>query len=217
VLLALLLLPLQMISLMDNLLKRENLDLRLTPYTVLPTGEAAADAAGLLEPCAMFGDWTCASPYTVLPTGGAAAHSNAAGCHRRSTGKHAHRLPVHILQLHFQTCAHAFHPVVAVLPLPQALMMAWCSLCPVRRSAASWQSTAPFTSTWHRRRLTPRVRVHTIIAVPAAAAAAAVAAAAATYCLVACCYFTNLRPALVMIRMLCFGLQSTSCYLLGHE
>lgn len=29
---------LQMISLMDNLLKRENLDLRLTPYTVLPTG-----------------------------------------------------------------------------------------------------------------------------------------------------------------------------------
>eukprot|EP00882_Tetradesmus_deserticola_P028805 GHRQ01032100.1.p1 GENE.GHRQ01032100.1~~GHRQ01032100.1.p1 ORF type:complete len:238 (+),score=109.83 GHRQ01032100.1:461-1174(+) len=27
-----------MISLMDNLLKRENLDLRLTPYTVLPTG-----------------------------------------------------------------------------------------------------------------------------------------------------------------------------------
>eukprot|EP00879_Flechtneria_rotunda_P010868 GHRR01011358.1.p1 GENE.GHRR01011358.1~~GHRR01011358.1.p1 ORF type:complete len:821 (+),score=283.38 GHRR01011358.1:733-3195(+) len=29
---------LQMISLMDNLLKRENLDLRLTPYKVLPTG-----------------------------------------------------------------------------------------------------------------------------------------------------------------------------------
>ncbi|KAF8067321.1 Phosphatidylinositol 3-kinase [Scenedesmus sp. PABB004] len=29
---------LQMISLMDNLLKRENLDLRLTPYRVLPTG-----------------------------------------------------------------------------------------------------------------------------------------------------------------------------------
>lgn len=28
----------QMISLMDNLLKRENLDLRLTPYRVLPTG-----------------------------------------------------------------------------------------------------------------------------------------------------------------------------------
>jgi phosphatidylinositol 3-kinase len=27
-----------MISLMDNLLKRENLDLRLTPYRVLPTG-----------------------------------------------------------------------------------------------------------------------------------------------------------------------------------
>jgi phosphatidylinositol 3-kinase len=27
-----------MISLMDNLLKRENLDLRMTPYKVLPTG-----------------------------------------------------------------------------------------------------------------------------------------------------------------------------------
>lgn len=34
----LLLLLSQMISLMDNLLKRENLDLRLTPYRVLPTG-----------------------------------------------------------------------------------------------------------------------------------------------------------------------------------
>lgn len=32
----------QMISLMDNLLKRENLDLRLTPYRVLPTGEGSA-------------------------------------------------------------------------------------------------------------------------------------------------------------------------------
>jgi phosphatidylinositol kinase/protein kinase (PI-3 family) len=31
-----------MISLMDNLLKRENLDLRLTPYTVLPTGATQA-------------------------------------------------------------------------------------------------------------------------------------------------------------------------------
>ncbi len=33
--------PLQMISLMDNLLKRENLDLHLTPYKVLPTGGRA--------------------------------------------------------------------------------------------------------------------------------------------------------------------------------
>ena len=31
---------LQMISLMDNLLKRENLDMRLSPYKVLPTGES---------------------------------------------------------------------------------------------------------------------------------------------------------------------------------
>jgi phosphatidylinositol 3-kinase len=32
---------LQMISLMDNLLKRENLDMRLSPYKVLPTGATA--------------------------------------------------------------------------------------------------------------------------------------------------------------------------------
>jgi hypothetical protein len=37
-----------MISLMDNLLKRENLDLRLTPYTVLPTGNSPAGPSSLL-------------------------------------------------------------------------------------------------------------------------------------------------------------------------
>jgi phosphatidylinositol kinase/protein kinase (PI-3 family) len=45
---------LQMISLMDNLLKRENLDLRLTPYTVLPTGEAAAAAHWLVLQAVIF-------------------------------------------------------------------------------------------------------------------------------------------------------------------
>jgi hypothetical protein len=56
-------LPLQMISLMDNLLKRENLDLRLTPYTVLPTGAAAAHTVMLqawLNICAVSSDWQCA-------------------------------------------------------------------------------------------------------------------------------------------------------------